>query len=140
MGRHFHLSLFYQVYDVPGKPQQFETPWRDSHSVDIAPDGTIPVLFSLPTEIKRKFIVRADRTEWKLKVKEVGGGFRSFAAEYVLPAEEEPEKDPFEDESSGMTEDLIRSLKGRHTLLQFLEGSSSAGFPSRRLDSPVAGG
>jgi hypothetical protein len=96
MGRHFRLSLFCEgVLGVQG--QQHYTAWHDSHSVDLAPDGIIPVLFSLPAEINLNPCYNG--MIWKLNVKEIGGGFRSFAAQYLdLPVEEAPEKDPFKDE------------------------------------------
>jgi hypothetical protein len=99
MGRRFRLSLFCIVESTPGGNQGSQTVWRDSHSLDIAPDGTIPILFSLPAETNRNPSISYYRTIWKLKVKGVGGGVRSFSAEYILPVEEPPEKDPFEDKS-----------------------------------------
>jgi hypothetical protein len=99
MNRHLRLSLFCVVESTPGGNQGSQTVWSDSQSVDIAPDGTIPILFSLPAEVNRNPAILYYCTIWKLKVKEVGGGFRSFAADYILPVEEAPEKDPFEHES-----------------------------------------
>jgi len=99
MGPHFRLSLCGTAESTPGGNQGSQTVWQDSHSVDIAPDGIIPVLFTLPAEVNRNPAIAYYRTIWKLRVKEVGGGFRSFAAEYILPIEEAPEKDPFKDES-----------------------------------------
>ena len=92
MGRHFRLRLLCQVEQNSSagtKNRNTQTVWRDAHPVDIATDGTIPVLFSLPSEIKpRMFIATFGRTTWKLKVNELGGGIRSFAGEYTIPVGE----------------------------------------------------
>jgi len=59
--------------------------------VNISADGTIPVAFSLPETINpNAFVVdMGSQMVWDLRVNEIGGGLQSFAAEYVLPAEDE---------------------------------------------------
>ena len=97
MVRRFRVSVFCEGI-LGAQGQQHYTAWRDSHSVDLTPDGTIPVLFSLPAEINLNPCYMS--MIWKLKIKEIGGGFRSFSAQYIdLPVEEAPKKDPFEDKS-----------------------------------------
>ena len=97
-GRQFRLKLVCLIYN---DSRNSYTAWSDFHSVDIAPDGTIPVLFSLPAEVKPKAFIMAlsSKMTWDLKVQEVGGGLRSFAGEYLIPAEDyrRPKKDPFKD-------------------------------------------
>jgi len=82
MGRQFRLRLSC----IAQGDRTTYTLWQDSHPVDLAADGTLPVLFSLPLKIEspRVFILTPS-ISWRLKVKEVGGGFQSFAAEYILP-------------------------------------------------------
>jgi hypothetical protein len=62
MGRQFRLSLICQIEQSSSagrKNRSTSTAWKDSHSVDIAHDGSIPVLFSLPVEVEpRTFIIR----------------------------------------------------------------------------------
>jgi hypothetical protein len=87
--RRFRLELLYQVR-IDNSNRNTPTAWSDVHSINLAPDGSIPVNFSLPAEVKpTAFIVQAaTRLVWSLRVREIGGGLRSFAAEYILPAEE----------------------------------------------------
>jgi hypothetical protein len=77
MGRQFRLRLSCVVNPRGGGKEGGSevTIWSDSHLVDLAPDGTIPILFSLPTEVKRPFLNFDSGTIWRLKIKELGRGF-----------------------------------------------------------------
>jgi hypothetical protein len=84
--RRFRLKLNYQI----GTGKNSTVAWSDSRAVDMAPDGTIPILFRLPAEAKPKaFVLSGVPIKWDLQVKEIKGGIKSFAAEYILPSAEE---------------------------------------------------
>jgi hypothetical protein len=86
LGRRFCLSLI-SLVDSKIERRTY-TLRRDKTYIEVAFDGTIPVLFSLPAEISRNRLSCVSSEYpiiWKLRVKGVDGGFFSFAAEYIVP-------------------------------------------------------
>jgi hypothetical protein len=94
IGRKFKLTLACVYDEGAGKSRNVVVVWQDSHVIDLLGDA-IPVAFSLPTETKPRPLLMASRMKLSLRVKEVGGGFRSFVADYFLPFEGPPDDDPF---------------------------------------------